>query len=327
MRRLGAGLEGLAIGCKGRLDVAATGTGNDAGTTDGASAIPFEPVSARVYVAKVKNLMLGLPPPEEEIAAVEQDPAALRGLVDAWFVTARGAGQARQFFQQGLPADADRRQRLLRSGLVANSGHHLPLFAQRKSRCARTALKTIADGKPFTDTVTTHTFMMTPDADVVLPRDRSDRRSTTRARRRSSVPMPDGTISTTQPSGSPTGRASIRASRWCRRSRSTETLDPASPNFMHFAVPARVHLQHAAARRHRSRRGRRQGQRGEGRPCRYNQRKYTSVTSAFLALFGRGPQGYVSDPNDPNGPPTLTIPADVPADKKHALPIQLRRRQ
>src|SRR4051812_15010782 len=45
-----------------------SGTGDD--SPDGAVEIPFEPVQARVYVSKVKNLLLGLPATEEEIAAV-----------------------------------------------------------------------------------------------------------------------------------------------------------------------------------------------------------------------------------------------------------------
>ena len=61
-------LVSLSIGCNGKLNVAPTG--NDAGTLDPPGTIPFEAVSARIYVAKVKNLMLGLPPAEEEIAAV-----------------------------------------------------------------------------------------------------------------------------------------------------------------------------------------------------------------------------------------------------------------
>ena len=59
----------------------------------------------------------------------------------------------------------------------------------------------------------------------------------------------------------------------------------------------------------------------------YNQRKYTNVMSAFLALFGYAGRNFVSDPTDANGPPTITIPADVTADKKTALPVQLRRRR
>ncbi len=60
-----------------------SGTSPDDMDPDAAAEIPFEPVPARVYVAKVKNLMLGLPATEDEISAVEQDPSALRDMVDA----------------------------------------------------------------------------------------------------------------------------------------------------------------------------------------------------------------------------------------------------
>jgi hypothetical protein len=52
--------------------------------TPSAAGAPFEPVPPRVYVAKVKNILVGLPPTEAEVAAVEADPAALSQLVDAW---------------------------------------------------------------------------------------------------------------------------------------------------------------------------------------------------------------------------------------------------
>src|SRR5688572_5511169 len=77
----------VAIACTGTLDVQSNSSTPPGGQPpDGGPEIPFDPVPARVYVAKVKNLMLGLPATEEEIAAVIKDPAALRGMVDAWFV-------------------------------------------------------------------------------------------------------------------------------------------------------------------------------------------------------------------------------------------------
>jgi len=93
-------LVASAAGCKGKLYVEGPPTGSDGGTGGGPGTFEFEPVSARVYVAKVKNLMLGLPPAEEEIAAVEQDPTALRGLVDAWFV--RPEAQAKLFSRKSF---------------------------------------------------------------------------------------------------------------------------------------------------------------------------------------------------------------------------------
>src|SRR2546423_941011 len=46
--------------------------------------VPFSPDSPTVYVAKVKNILVGLPPTDAEIAAVTADPNALGGLIDGW---------------------------------------------------------------------------------------------------------------------------------------------------------------------------------------------------------------------------------------------------
>ena len=103
------------------------------------------------------------------------------------------------------------------------------MFAQAQESMSRTAQKMIADGKPFTDTVTTHTFMMTPALmSMYLAIDQSQVDDA--AKVSVSVPMPDGTISTTQ-------------AFWLTYQADapiplTDTIDPASPNFMHFAVAA-----------------------------------------------------------------------------------------
>ena len=282
---------------------------NDGGTT------PFEPASARVYVAKVKNLMLGLPPTEDEIAAVTDDPTALRGLVDAWFVRPEAQAKLGTFFskafQQTQIGPADFFEQMTIDTLPG-----LPLFSQLQESMSRTALKTIANGRPFTDTVNTHTFMMTPTImafylalDQVLVDDAG--------KASLSLPMPDGKLSTTQafwityrppldPTATPVVANPIPLA---------ETLDPSSPNFMHFAVPSPFscdvpqlddtgHVMVDA----------------NGKALKvtvsYNQRKYTNAMSAFLALFGYASRNFVTDASDPSGPPSVTVPADVPADKK-----------
>ena len=116
----GAGVAAAVVvaACSGSLDVttdpgrAASGSPSvsGAGSSSGGSAgsavdmtaqtpqIPFEPVTARIYVPKVKNLMLGLPATEEEIAAVTADPTALKGMVDAWFVKPEAQAKLSNFF-------------------------------------------------------------------------------------------------------------------------------------------------------------------------------------------------------------------------------------
>ncbi|MES1175436.1 MAG: hypothetical protein ABUL62_14030 [Myxococcales bacterium] len=324
----------VAIACTGTLDTLPSGSLSSGGSSangssgsgglgaspddmdpDAAAEIPFEPVPARVYVAKVKNLMLGLPATEEEIAAVEQDPTALKAMVDAWFVRPEAQAKLGTFFQKAFQqtqiSQNDFFDQLSVDNLTA-----LPMFQQAQESMSRTALKVIADGKPFTDTVTTHTFMMTPTLmSLYLALDQAqvddNNKPTT------SLPMPDGSLSTTQafwityqppvdPAAMPVVQNPIPLS---------DTMDPKSPNFMHFAsttpfkcsMPQLDDTGHVVVD-------------DKGNPVKmdvaYNQRKYSSVSAAFLALFGWASRNYVSDPTDMNGPPTLTIPDDVTPDKK-----------
>src|SRR5688500_18710677 len=153
----------VAFACTGTLDVATPNSSPPPGgqMPDGGPEGPFDAVQARVYVAKVTNLMLGLPATEEEIAAVIKDPAALRGMVDAWFVRPEAQAKLGNFFnkafQQTQISQNDFFDQLSVDGLA-----NLPVFTQAQESMSRTALKIIAEGKPFSETVTTHTFMMTP---------------------------------------------------------------------------------------------------------------------------------------------------------------------
>jgi hypothetical protein len=298
----------VAIACTGTLDVAPSNSSPPPGgqTPDGGPELPFDAVPARVYVAKVKNLMLGLPATEEEIAAVTKDPAALRELVGAWFVRPEAQAKLANFFnkafQQVQISQNDFFDQLSVDGLT-----NLPVFAQAQESMSRTALKIIAEGKPFTETVTTHTFMMTPTLmSMYLAIDQSQVDDA--AKVSVSVPMPDGTISSTQ-------------AFWLTHQADapiplTDTMDPASPNFMHFAVaaPFSCSVPELDATGHVV-----LDAMGKAKKVTktYSQRKYSSVTSAFLGLFGYAPSRYASDPADLNGPPTITIPADVPPDQKY----------
>ncbi len=310
----------VAIACSGSLDVSTASSSsssagsagsrspNGAGGTDAMTPeIPFEPVAARIYVPKVKNLLLGLPATEDEIAAVAADPTALKAMVDAWFVKPEAQAKLGNFFskafQQAQISYAD-----FFDQLSVDNGTGLPLFAQAQESMARTALKTIADAKPFTETVTTHTFMMTPSLmSLYLAIDQSQ--VDDNGKLSVSVPLPDGTLSTTQ-------------NFWITYQASApipfaETIDPASPNFMHFAAPMAFtcnvpqvddtgHVLVDAT--------------GNAMKMMvsYNQRRYSSTTAGFLGLFGwASSKNLVNDPNDTSGPPVITIPADVTPDKKN----------
>src|SRR5690242_6228438 len=47
----------------------------------------FQPTAPASYVAKVKDLLVGQPPTDDEVRSVTLDPQALRGLIDLWMGT------------------------------------------------------------------------------------------------------------------------------------------------------------------------------------------------------------------------------------------------
>jgi hypothetical protein len=325
----------VAIACHGRLDVpspqsssagSSSSSGGSSADTDAGAQIPFEPVSARIYVGKVKNLMLGLPATEDEIAMVTADPTALKGMVDAWFVRPEAQAKLGTFFQKAFQQTQITQNDFFDQMSVDNLSA-LPVFQQAQESMMRTALKTIADAKPFTDTVTTHTFMMTPSLMAMyLAIDQSQ--VDDNGKITISLPMPDGSLSTTQtfwatyqPPVDPTAMPVVQNPILL-----ADTMNPASPNFMHFAAAAPftcsmpqvddtghvvVDTNGNAVKANVS----------------YNQRKYANVTSAFLTLFGFAPKGFVNDPTDPNGArtrsrSTFTTATAVARSLRRASPLK-----
>ena len=125
MTRFGAGLLMLAA-CTGEIgDALESGVGSRGGSTSGSGdagstseggvdpgpppPIPYAPVSSYVYVRKVKSLLTGLAPTDDEQAAVASDPGALKGLVDQWMATADAQAKLLTFlgnaFQQSNAPD------------------------------------------------------------------------------------------------------------------------------------------------------------------------------------------------------------------------------
>ncbi len=66
---------------------------------DAGAAEPFQPDPPAVYVAKVKNLLVGLPPTDDEVAAVAADPAQLPALVQGWMALPQYAQKMTRFFE------------------------------------------------------------------------------------------------------------------------------------------------------------------------------------------------------------------------------------
>jgi hypothetical protein len=56
------------------------------------------------YVAKVKNLLLGLPPTDAEVSAITADPTQLQVLIDGWLQQPQYLQKMQRFFELAFQA-------------------------------------------------------------------------------------------------------------------------------------------------------------------------------------------------------------------------------
>jgi len=124
----------------------------------------FDGESPSVYVAKVKNILVGLAPTSAEVAAVVADPTALPGLIDTWMATPHQQKMMVFFelaFQQTQKTTSNFIDIAPPNGLGA--GRSLPPLVQNaRESFARTVLAMTGASQPFTSTSETKQLMMTP---------------------------------------------------------------------------------------------------------------------------------------------------------------------
>jgi hypothetical protein len=161
----GAAGTGYATGTAGT-----TGAGATTGTA-GTGGDVTQPLSAFAAVRKVKNILTGLAPTDAEVAA-GATPSGLKTLVDTWMATPQFQSKMILFFQNAyqqsslavLDYEFQLRKRPgafdLSYGVFGDNAFPL-LFQNLKESFARTCLQLIAEGKPFSDMLTTQRFMMT----------------------------------------------------------------------------------------------------------------------------------------------------------------------
>jgi len=189
--------------------------------------IPFHAVPAAVYVAKVKNVLVGLPPSDAEVMQVEGDPSKLKALISGWMQLPQYAEKMKRFFelafQQTQVSVVDFADQSYPKQIGINNTT-IPLLIQNAQQSfARTMLQLIADGRPLTDGVTTQRLMMTTalrELYSFLDVWEIDDDGKVTDRFKKSHPALALTIEAAQ------GPIPI-----------AETLDPASPNFMHWYNP------------------------------------------------------------------------------------------
>jgi hypothetical protein len=171
------------IGHNGPTGGAGIGGVGGSNVKPGDVTVPPTPITqdlAYVAVRKVKNLLVGMPPTDEDVALVTTTGGAgLQQLVSSWQTTdpyremfaAKMIGFFRNAFQQtGFTPTEDFKVQLLQNGgfdfgpfgTSAVGDDAFPRLVQNlQDSFARTAWQLVQEGRPFTDVLTTNRFVMT----------------------------------------------------------------------------------------------------------------------------------------------------------------------
>jgi hypothetical protein len=123
-----------------------------------------ETVPAAVYVAKVKNVLVGLAPSDDEIRAVAENPAALGALVDGWMKLPEYAEKMTRFFelafQQTRVGPNDFLDQIFAQ--VGINETTTPLLLKNvEESFARTMVRLTSEGRPLSEAMTADTLLMT----------------------------------------------------------------------------------------------------------------------------------------------------------------------
>jgi hypothetical protein len=146
---------------------AAGSTSGDGGPTidAGADAAPFVAAAPVAYIAKVKNVLVGLPPTDDEVKAVTADPTQMKALVTAWMKLPGYATKMKRFFelafQQTQVTAVDFSDQAFPKQVDINATTTPLLVQNAQQSFALTMIKLLGDGRPLTDATTTTTVMMT----------------------------------------------------------------------------------------------------------------------------------------------------------------------
>ncbi|HEX4448439.1 MAG TPA: hypothetical protein VH044_16960 [Polyangiaceae bacterium] len=137
----------------------------DGGADVAAPPMPFQADPPSVYVAKVKNVLVGLPATDQEIGAVSADPEQLGGLVDGWMKLPQYEQKMLRFFelafQQTQVGPTDFSDQVY-PGQIGFNPYTIPQLTQNAQESfARTMIQLLAQGQPLTTGMTTQQFMMT----------------------------------------------------------------------------------------------------------------------------------------------------------------------
>ncbi|MEO8874194.1 MAG: hypothetical protein ABI461_01300 [Polyangiaceae bacterium] len=142
--------------------------GGDAGADQGdggnLTGYPFEPVGPQTYVPKVKNLMTGLAATDAEVQQVVADPTKMKDLVNTWMALPEFQGRMLDFYRNAFQQNQVSLNTLMSTygvNFQINKTYQTQLERTLMDSFARTAWDFASTGKPFNQTVSTNTYMMT----------------------------------------------------------------------------------------------------------------------------------------------------------------------
>lgn len=219
-----------AAACSAGHSQSASGVSDDGGAD---ASMPFQADSPQVYVAKVKNLLVGQPPTDAEVKAVASDPTQLAALIAQWQQQPEYQTKMQRFFELALQQTqvslTDFADQAYPKQLDANQDTGAELLENLQESFARTANYLAQNDQPMTGVVTSHQVMMTTALkelysflDVWEVSDTTNSPSNVKVTDLWKQANPNVSITV----GASAGPISI-----------TETLDPSSPNYMHWYYP------------------------------------------------------------------------------------------
>ncbi len=218
-------LVAVAAACSSSPHSTAAVTSN--ADADAAPVMPFQADPPSVYVAKVKNVLVGLPPSDQEIATIEADPTQLGSLVDGWMKLPQYDQKMLRFFElafeQTQVTSTDFSDQAYPQQIGINA-YTIPRLTQNAQESfARTMLQLLSQGAPLNAGMTTQKLMMTTamkELYAFLDVWEVDDNGTVTDRFRQAYPKATITVEASQ--------GAIPAA---------ESVDPTSPNFMHWYDP------------------------------------------------------------------------------------------
>ena len=222
-RRLSVAALAAAAACSSSSSPQAT----TAPPTEAGASMPFKADPPYVYVAKVKDVLVGLPPTDAEIQQVEADPSQLATLIAGWQQLPEYTAKMTRFFelayQQTQITAADFADQAYPRQIDVNGSTEGLLLQNMQESFARTMIALTQQNQPLTQGITTHQLMMTTalkETYAYLDAWEVDDNSKTTDYWKMANPNVSLTIEASQ------GPIPI-----------SESVDPTSPNYMHFYDP------------------------------------------------------------------------------------------